>query len=109
MYTVYLPHLRIRYTGWMTGKRQPDGRRVVVTARISEEVMARLDEARGEQSRSGCLEQALKVYLGAAKKVSVRRPAAAQEQAEPEVVKPCTHSPGIRNGNYCPRCDRLVT
>ena len=64
--------------------RTPDGRRKLVTARVSEPKMTAIDTARGEMSRSAWVEAAIDAYL--APRVPVWVPAQVLPAAHPEPV-----------------------
>lgn len=113
----------------MGRKRQPDARRDMVGARVSEQTLAALDKARGAMSRSEAVAAAIDAWVAAQpwhKSYPARTPvgidivvddrvppgvALLEPVPEPRkrrVVRRCTH-PGTRSlGGWCDSCNVLV-
>lgn len=90
----------------------PDPRAVTIGAKITATAAARIDAARGRQSRSAWIAAALDAQLDALQDTAPEpRPAtpkpARAPATPPATAKPCAHR-GLQAGAYCRTCDSTV-
>ena len=101
----------------MARKRTPDGKRVVMAAKVSEQTADAVDGARGDQTRSAWLQDAIGMKLSTTAKPAVRNPASAQESRRtagwlPARARPaaseCPHPKARVHKGLCGACGTAV-